>query len=245
MAVSGLDVISRALRLITVIGPADAVEASEAQDALGSLNAMIDGWQLQPLTMFHEGRAVYPLSSGTASYTIGTGGVFNQVRPVAIKRAGLIINTASVPLVEIPIEVFTPQEYDAIPIKALANPLIQGIYYDRNALAGLGLIQPYPIPNVASTSLVIYALTPVASFADLSTLYILAQGYEDAFVYNLARRLAPEYGKAVSDEVKTEARRTLADVKRSNIVPEEALLGPGVPGTQDSGFFDYRTGTIR
>ena len=50
----------------------------------------------------------------------------------------------------------------------------------------------------------------------LDTEIVMPAGYEDAMVYNLAVRLAPDYGKQVSADIAAMAMETKGNVKRSN-----------------------------
>jgi len=42
-------------------------------------------------------------------------------------------------------------------------------------------------------------------------------GYEEAFVYNLARRMAKPWGAVLDDETKNLANQTLTTIKRGNL----------------------------
>jgi hypothetical protein len=59
-----------------------------------------------------------------------------------------------------------------------------------------------------------------ASPIDLDTEIELPPGYEDAIIYNLSVRLAPEYGKPMRADLVGLAMDSKANVKRSNMTPQ-------------------------
>lgn len=241
---TGLDLVSGSLKLLGVLAAGETATGNDAQDALSRLNDMVDAWNLERLFIFTIVRTPKTLGSGTASYTIGTGGSINIVRPLWIDHAGLIIDTSASTPSEIPIEVFTDQRWQGIPQKTLQSGLAQGIFYDHAWSAGLGLVYPWPIPNVGTTQLVLYAPgTAVAAFADLTTDYTFPPGYKRMLRYNLAVELAPEFGRALDSTVATIAERTIGNVKRANSRPRELRCDPAVTGRR--GAFDIRTGGYR
>lgn len=222
---SALDLTTRALQMLAVI---DAVETPSAEDgALGldELNDLVDQLGTQRLTIYYLARTLKTLASGTATYTIGSGGSINIARPVWIENAGLIIDTSASPVTEIPIAVFTDDEWAGIAQKLLSSSLTLGIYYDHNWSAGLGLINIYPVPNVSTTQLVLYTPTAVTEFADLSTDYTFPPGYRAALIANLAMALAPYFpSNPPSDLVKQQAKDGMALIKRANFRLAEASI---------------------
>lgn len=222
------DVINRAFRLTNAAGgTGEAPTADEASDALTWLNSMIDAWGLHTLTKYFLRRVTHALVSGTASYSIGSGGTINIVRPTEIRNAGLILDTAAATVVEAPIAVLTDDEYARWPTKTLQTTYVRGIWYDKNWSAGRGLIYVLPIPNVSTTQLVLYAPDAIAEFADLATTdYTFPPGYEHAIEYNLAVRLAGPFGRSVPDFVLSEARASLVVLKRANLRLAEVSIDP-------------------
>ena len=239
--------ISDVLKDIGKLGEGQPLSNDDAQYVLRRLNQWIDSLALEGLLIFTYLRTVKALASGTPSYTIGTGGSINIVRPDDIRPgdAKLIIDTTADPVTEIPIAVFTEQEYRAIPQKDLESPLVQGIYYDRAWTAGLGTIKLYPVPNVATTSLVLHTEVPLSQFADLTTDYTFPPGYPLFLRTNLPREIAPGFGKTLSQEQKDAAKDARAKVKRSNNRIDEASLPIGTPGTRHGQHFNIYTGESR
>lgn len=215
---SANDFATRALQMLGVIAPTDTPSAEDADTAFDVLNDWIDALGTQRQSIYYVARTVKTLASGTASYSIGSGGSINIARPLQIENAGLILSTADTYPIQVPIDVMTDDEWANRAQKTLPSNLVQGIYYDHNWTAGLGLIYVWPVPNVSTTQLVLYTPTALTEFADLSTDYTFPPGYRRAILYNLANELAPWYPAAKPDpRIASLAESSMALVKRSNL----------------------------
>jgi hypothetical protein len=233
--VNARDLISDVLQDIGKLGVGDYLDDADAESVRRSLNTWVDALALEPLLIFFILRTQHTLVANTASYTIGTGGVINIVRPVKIERAALIHSLTAVPPYEAPLDVFTHQRWQMIPQKDLAGPLAQGIYFDKGWNAGLGLITPWPKPNAAGTALVIYTEQAFTGFADLDTDYTFPPGYELFFRTNLPGEICDGFGKTLTAGQVARATRSRAMVKRANIKPVESVLDPRTPGANGNG----------
>src|SRR5262245_37439258 len=121
--------IRAALVKLGALDPTDSLDADTAQSALDTGNDWIDSLALQDFSIYYLLRTVVPLSASTASYTIGTGGTINIIRPVEIDHVNLVISSTPTNT-ETPISLFTDQEWELIPQKAATASYPQGIYYD-------------------------------------------------------------------------------------------------------------------
>jgi hypothetical protein len=241
-AITALDLISSSLRLIGVLASGETADGDQAQDGLSTLNDFIDEIRTQRLSIFTTKRSVYPLTSGTESYFIGGGGAFDQQRPLWIPYAGLIIDTSADVLTEIPIDVYSIQQYADVQQKALQSSFVQCIYYDHNWNEGLGKIFPYPIPNVDNTSLVLYTPQAVNEFTSLTQQVTFPPGYRKMIRYNLALQLAPEYGRPIDPAVLAIAKESMASVKSANSTqPGLMRVDPGLMGSPRT--WNWLTGT--
>lgn len=190
---TGLAWVTGALQTLNAIATEEAPTNAEAQDGLARGNDWIDALALEDFTIYFLLRSVFPLTASTASYTIGVGGAFNIARPVDIPRAGLILNTGTTPPQELPINVFTDQQWEGIVQKTYSATYPDGIYYDHGWTAGLATISPYPIPNQSLSQLVLYtpqALTEMTLMGDVT----FPPGYRRLLRYGLARELSAEFG---------------------------------------------------
>lgn len=232
---TGLDLLTRSFRTVQVLAAGETPSSDDAQAALDLLNSMIDGWGIQRYTQRFRRRVVYPITAGFQALTVGDGGDIDLTEPpMEIEQAGLILNNtlASNLQTEVPVEVMTDRKWADLRIKALSSPLIKAVYYDHNFDANQwATLYVYPVPSVSYTSLVLYLPQQIDQFADLSTAYVLPNGYEEAMVYNLAVRIAIEWGKRLPMDhpVVLMALKTLGDLKAANlrmieVGVEDALL---------------------
>jgi hypothetical protein len=211
---TGADLIASAMKTLGTLAAGETPTADEQADGLLRLTDLLDAWGTQRLFVYYLLRTTQTLTANVSSYTIGSGGAINIVRPVTIDHAGLIIDTsASIP-VERPLTVFTDQQWQAIPQKTLTSSLSRGVYYDFGWVNGLATVQLWPIPTVGTTALVLYTPQALTSMA-LSTQYTFPPGYARLLRYALARDLADEYG-GWDQKKEMMFGEAMADVKRAN-----------------------------
>ena len=212
---TGNDLIAKALRLINVLASGEIPTAAEAQDALITLNQMLESWSTQQLQVFTVQRSA-PFNSvnGQQVYTLGTGGNFNLPRPPYIQRIGVLNQPQNVQPLELPLDYITAEEWADIPVKNIQSALPLKVWDDRNfPFRNLSF---WPIPNVA-VQFVIYFWQSLNAFPDLVTDITFPPGYSKAILYNLAIDLAPEYGVAqVPPGVEQNASTALAYIQSLN-----------------------------
>lgn len=226
---SANDFAAAALRLLNVIQAGEDPSSEDGELAFDVLNRWIDSLGTQRQTMYFLTRTTQTLTSGTASYTIGSGGTINIVRPLWIDHAGLILDTSATYPDEVPVRVLTDDEYAAWTPKTQQSTYATAIWYDHNWSSGLGLIRPLPIPNVSTTQLVLYTPTAITQFADQSTNYTFPPGYQRAIVANLALELTAYYPAATMPPTLAKmAADGLADLKRGNLRLSHVVIDPAL-----------------
>jgi len=142
-------------------------------------------WLRAEQKAFQSDVSLHTLVVSTNPQTIGIGGNINTDRPVKIENAGLIISGQDA---EYPITVvFSVDEYARVRDKVAEAAQPTMLYYD--AAFPLGKIYLKPVPSAANT-LVLYRWSPFTAIATVGTTVTLPPGYEEAFDYNLAKRLA-------------------------------------------------------
>lgn len=245
MATTALVVITAAFELLNVFQPSESVPGPDATAALGWLNRMMSSWAQQYTTIPAIARTVVPLVSGKGGvsnpYTIGIGGDINIAKPASpqnISAVALQLN-ASTPPVEIPRGIMTDDGWQSTQIKGLTNSLFTDLYY--TATSPLGTINLWPIPLDATNSLVLYIAQALTQFANLTAQYQIPDGYEDALVFNLAKRLAKPWGATVDPALVQDAYASLCLIKRSNVrltdLPNDLVF------QRPRGFYNINTGT--
>lgn len=211
---TGLEWVTASLKKIGVLAAGEAPESSEAVDALAEGNRMLSSWSNEGLLIFAINQETpVTLVAGDATYTLGAAGdIVNRPQEIV----GAFIRDGST---DYPLDLLTHDEFIAIRDKSVQSDYPNSLYDDGGYPQRT--VTLYPVPSAAK-SLVLFTHRALTAITDLSTSVSMPPGYDDALVYNLAVRLAPEYGKAVSDVVAATAIETKAGLKRSNTKP--ALL---------------------
>lgn len=224
MSTTALGVITAAFQELNCFLPSESIPSADANSALGYLNRMMSSWRQQSLTIPSVAREVFTLTANKGGpsnpYTIGTGGDLNTQKPPSqsnITGAGLNLNSSS-PVVEIPRAVLTDDAWANVRVKELTSTLFTSVYYNPTFSTGLGTVNLWPVPTTSDNSLVLYLQKALIDFADLSTTtYTFPDGYEDALVYNLARRIAKPFGAPLEGDLLDKAVSSLRVIKRSNL----------------------------
>lgn len=237
---TGRDLLNASLKLIGVLASGEAASADEATDGLATLNRMLSNWSTENLLIYSKVREEFTLTPSDGDYTMGSSGNFNTSRPVDIFAAAIELQSPS-PKVEVPVRVLTEAQWAAIQVKDLTSSIPTDLWPDMtNPLVTLNL---YPVPTVAE-KLVIYSWKELTTISTLDTSLAFPPGYEEALIYNSAIRLAPEYGRAVSDVVGMVATESKANIKRKNSKEHLLQVDSAVLGAA-SGAYNIYTGTFR
>lgn len=248
-----IDLGTKALRTIGAVGQGVPVSSSDLRVAFEACNDMIDAWAAKRITIFQTLRKVFDLVPGqggpTNPYTVGLGGDFNIQRPTFISNANLIVDTTT-PSFEYPLAILTPDEYARTAIKDMASAMATTLYFDgkfetSGVDKGLGDIFLYPVPNgQMPCRLALYLPYPMTGFADMGeTEYTFPFGYAEALRYQLAHRLASEFGKSLSPETATLVTETFAVIQRANVPIPTLRPDWGLPGGTGANFlYNWRTG---
>jgi hypothetical protein len=181
-----------AMRICGLLGaPGRAPSDSETEDGLMTLNGMLDAWITEKLLVFCVRPFQVQLVVSQQDYTIGEDGTpdFAHVRPEQIDRAGLILNNVT-PSTEIPLQVYTDQEWAAVTPKALQSTQPTGLWYQRTVPNGICTFWPIP-QNPYQVNL--YLWEQLAQVVDASVNIDLPPGYQSAIEYNLAMELATRF----------------------------------------------------
>lgn len=213
---TALDIINDSTRLIGVKQKGEALDGDESADALRRLNLLVDSWANEKLMLAQLIERTHSLTSGTGSYTIGSGGTINTTWPIKIERAF----TRDSNNLDTSIEIIDNKEWARISLKNTSGLYPAYLYYRR--AYPLGTIELYPLPGSGLT-LYLEVWDQLTQFTNLSTSASFPPGYERALIYNLAVELAPEYGAALRPEIYELAKQSKADIKTANLeVPRMA-----------------------
>jgi hypothetical protein len=237
------DVITAALRKIGVIsiGAGETPTAAVSAGGLDDLNMMLNSWSARRLVM----RALtllgpFTLTAAKYSYSVKASGDINTTCPLHVLSAYYRDSNNY----DYPLRVLTREEYDGYHDKAVTTGPPQALFFDPGATqqaTRTGTIYVYPVPDSADTyKFYIEALVSLTSFAALTTTYTLPDEYLEAIIYNLAVRLAPDYGRSTPAEVVAIAKVSFDNIVRLNA--PQLVRRADMPGCQGGGGNIYTMG---
>jgi hypothetical protein len=224
---TALDLVTGALRKIGQYAPGEQLSSEDANDALDTLNGMLDLWSAQKLSVYNQIETVQNLTPGKVSYTVGTGGDFNIERPLSLARAYSRV-TSGGSSVDFPCEVTTLEKYAALTLKNLPGPWPKIVYY--NTGFPLGTLNFWPVPAQG----VEFHLWSDQVFGSLSlnSPVALPRGYFLGLQYSLAELLCSEYGMPIPPDLRRLAKEFRDIIKDLNGEPQaEVSIDPALIST--------------
>jgi hypothetical protein len=180
------ELILRAFRRARILGVDQTPSAEEENEALDTLNQLLDSWWTERLSVYQIVQENFSLTSGTSSRTIGSGGNFDTTRPVRI--TGAFVRDSST---DYPLRVAEDRsEYNRIVDKtAQGTPGL--LFYDT--AYPLGTVYVWPVPDRTYT-LYIDSHKRLESFTNAADAVDLPPGYDRLIVNGLAIEVAPDFG---------------------------------------------------
>lgn len=283
------DLILGALKRINSYAPGESLASDDAQDALDTLNELLDSWSTDQASVFASAENILAFTPGKYQYTIGnyvspnffTGTLVSGSPTISgvtipadlILRADVTVNgtglapntvvtavgtntvtisppaTATVPTPQVfnftvpgdfkiarplrvtnsftrittqtsgldyPIEIISQERYIEIGYKGISAPWPIVAWY--NPTMPLANIYFYQNPSGAG-ELHLFTDTILTNLATLTQNVVLPQGYVRMIKWNLARELAPEYGKTWTALMEKNAKDSWDAVKSLNSIP--------------------------
>lgn len=204
-------IIQASMRKLGVYASGETPTTNELADGLAALQSMLRAWAGRKLIMFSSVKDTLTLVAGTASYTWGSGGTLATARPHSVLGAYVLdSDNVSHKVVQI-----TEGEYRSIQMKT--NPGRPDNMF-LHLLYPLSYIYLYPTPDTAETLYIdsMKPFTEASSFSALGDTLQFPANYEEPIIYNLAIRLASEFGKAVSADVAAIAASGLRELMGTN-----------------------------
>lgn len=229
-----LELIKSSLRLIGQLGPGRSPGTSETADALFVLNSMLEAWNVERQNIYRVSRDTYTLTASLQPHTIGSAGTFNVARPIRVENAGVISVGGET---EYPLEMWSAQRWAGETSKTLTSDIPAALYYEP--AFPLGKLYLWPIPTTAAT-LALYTWAQLTGFANAAETVSFPPGYADAIRYNLAVKLAPEWGRVPRPDVSQMAIDSLAKIKSLNTPSLEMSCDPAF--SLEYGYFDILQG---
>lgn len=216
------DIITSALRKITVLGTGASLDPQEAQEALETFNDMLASFSAEGALVFEETLEVFDLTNNKEAYTIGTGLDFDTTAPLYITAAYVRQGDT-----DYPVSQFDEQEYSRISQKNISGSVPRIFYYDSNF--PIATIYFYPVPS-GSDTFHMYSRKYLNSFATLDTSFDMPAQYKSMLVHNLAVWISPEYEREASRTIQSIAAKSKKTVLVQNERNEKhASLLTGIP----------------
>ncbi|MCK9519603.1 MAG: hypothetical protein M0R74_11350 [Dehalococcoidia bacterium] len=210
-----LDIIKNARNLLNLDGIGMPVAAEEANVAFSFLNMILSNWNTQGLICYYLITETFSITTGTSTYLIGSGQAFDSDRPVKLTAVQIRDSSRN----DHPCLIIENQQYWAgIYDKFEYGDMPEYVLYTPKYPYGEFIF--YPVPN-QNLTVVVTQQKQLAVFAEMTEVVSLPPGYEIALVYNLAVKIAPQYGVSLNtgDAIYDEAIRLLSDLKRVNMRP--------------------------
>ncbi len=187
--------IEAALRTLGVLALDQTPSSTEYTNAAIKFNALVGEYRTKGLQIWQRTSYTMSLTNGTATYSIGSGQTLSTPYPLHILQAVRIdVNSST----RIPMEVVADYDYNQLPSSSSGVP-IQLSYQQK---MNVGTIKLWPTPDSYSASnvtiLLVY-LRPIEYFNTSTDTADFPEEWVSALIYNLAVRMAPEYGIPLED----------------------------------------------
>lgn len=187
--------IEAALRTLGVLALDQTPSATEYTNALVKLNALVGEFRTKGLLIWQRTTYSMALTSGTSSYNIGSSQTLNTPYPIHLLQAVRLDSNSET---RIPMEITGDSNFNLLPTSTTGVP-IQITYQPK---MNLGVIKVWPEPDSYSQTYVTISLTylrPLEYFSASTDTADFPEEWVSAIIYNLAVRMAPEYGVPLND----------------------------------------------
>lgn len=207
------DICLDALKKANILGVGQVAQPEDINDAYTDLQDMLAQWQRKRWMVWNLIDTGL-VSTGQQSYTVGTGGDFNIVRPDRLEDAYVRLPNSSPNPVDLSLQILQAREdYDRVTLKQLVS-LPWCIFYD--AAYPTGLVYPYPIPNASIYEIHIVTKVQLGFLTSIGQLLNLPPEYIPALKFNLAVRLRSFYGRPADPALIGLAKDALNLIRNAN-----------------------------
>lgn len=189
MITTAATIVNRAMKLLGILGESEVPTPEEMQDALRTLNSMVDSWSLEKLFIYEDVQRQAELDVDEPIVTIGPTGDIEALRPIKISNVLLSKDNRDIRLSILQRTQFQQISYKltpGLPSYVLYEPTIPD-----------GTIYMHPVINQEGYTLKFDAQQLLFEF-EQTTSVNLPPGYDKALSYGLAIEIAPEYNVPVT-----------------------------------------------
>jgi hypothetical protein len=190
-------IVRRSLRMVGAYTSTDLPRPEQLTDAITVLNIMLKAWSREGFLWLRDFTTL-TLIAGTNSYQLGPASTVPMERPLHIYAA----NRKSTSGNEIPMISVTRADWMAIPNKTSNGVPVQ-FYYDPQTINGTFYV--WPTPSVGTTDVIVLDHDiQLDIMSDSLNDFDFPPNWLEVITYNLAARLAPEYGMSMSERSQLE-----------------------------------------
>ena len=211
---TGNTLVTRALRKLGVSNPT----TGNITEGLDTLNPMLMGLQADGMPLWKLTKYSLPLQTATSLYTIGIGQTVNI--PYALKLTQ-VLRVSATQGTPIPLEIKSIFEYNRLPTNNTGVP----VSFAYTPKTNYGELRIWPSPSYTDTqnyTLDLWYQKPFDVFVTGDETIDFPQYWQEAIIYGLATRLAPEYSIPLSDRQLLEKEATFLYDKALSFGTEEA-----------------------
>ena len=220
MSTTAGELIKGSLRLIGMLAEGEEPSAATMQDSIAAMNAMIQSWDTERLSVFSTQDQVFLWPSGQSKRTLGPTGDFVGDRPILVDDATYFKDQQT--NLSFGIKLINQQQYDGIALKTVTSTYPQVMWVNMTYPNIEMTVFPVPTKTLEWHIVSVEKLTEVTNVA---TDIAFPPGYIRAFRYNLAMELAPEFGVEPSPQVMRIAMTSKRNLKRINN-PDDVMAIP-------------------
>ena len=228
------DLIIRAMQIIGALSTGQTPSSDDANVCFLNLNEMIDGWNTERLNLYVPSSFSGNLVNAQQSYAIGPAAAdFPTTNSlILIQTAALVTVTGQT--IRTPIAILNSEEWARLTEKGLTGYQPDKMWCDYAFPISNMLF--HPIPNRA-VAIELYIWNILAQFVNLTDTVSFRPGYYEALAYNLALKIAPQFGLAQDQtnvQLATTYKARMQDLNRQAGFPvppmQQAELSQATPG---------------
>ena len=227
-----LDIVKDAMQECGVLTESATPTSGEAQIGLKLVNRLLSSWSNTGNLQFERVTESFPLTALDFSYTIGSGGDFNTVRPTKIVQAHVRQNN-----IDYNLDIVTDKIYQGVTYKTIGGLPEMLNYTNEYPLATINI---YPAPSTIYT-LFLTSEKPLTSYAATTTTVDLPSGWIDAVIYNVGLRMCGIYGQPASPELQALARESKAMIALNTLRNNPLQSQPSAQSSNNNVYSGYYT----
>jgi hypothetical protein len=226
-----------ALMDLQVASAEEPLTASQCEDGLDLLNALLDSFSLERLWIYHTPATPIVWPAGMPTQSWGPGGDIPSARPIKLAPQATYQDVTAG--YDYALEVLERQEqYAQLQWKGMQSPLPRALYYEPQM--PLGVLSLWPVPSVGY-QITVYPWQVLGSFTALDDELALPPGYVRALRTNLALEACPSYGVQPSPLLVRHAAEAKQALYVPNTVVGRLSLTPGM-GVPMRGLASFSSG---